>query len=391
MNQVLTLCGFTKPIEQAQLINRELLTDLDSIGDYTDDAIESMAKRVDRPGDGHVGFGIGRITKFKAIAFWVRKQRQEGVAIAIDRLDADVIRGMICEMTIAGTEPKKDDKLYYPEKFNPKKYISWARSFENYLDSVRGKSKVPLSYIIRPDDVDPAQATTEYQRMLWQAPHTGYAFAEDNREVYRCYKDVMIDTDGWTWFNRAREGDGRHAHTIITTHYRGTAETARRAAEAESMLERLHYKSEASFSFERYVTKMNECFELMEDNDQALSEAQKVKKLLNGIKSTHPEINALKTVVRSTHPTDFNAATTLMAGQIAVIFPAASFSYDQRPKRKISAASTNRAGRGRFGRKQEPMSMMANGVDITDPNRSFTSDEWNRLRQCGLLSWIIEC
>jgi hypothetical protein len=201
----------------------------------------------------------------------------------------------------------------------------------------------------------------------------------------------MINTDGWTWFNHARKGDGRHAHTITTTHYRGTAETARRAAEAESMLECLHYMSEASFSFEKYVTKMNECFKLMDDNDQVLAEAQKVKKLLNGVKSsTHPEINALKTVVRATHPTDFNAATTLMAGQIAVIFPSASLSYNQRPKRKISAASINRAGRGRFGRKQGPMPMIANGVDITDPNRSFTSDEWNRLRQCGLLSWIIE-
>jgi hypothetical protein len=170
-------------------------------------------------------------------------------------LDADVIHDTIQEMTIAGTEPKKDDKLYYLEKFNPKKYISWAQSFENYLYSVRGKSKVPLSYIICLNDVDPAQATTEYQRMLWQAPHTGYAFVDDNHEVYRCYKDMMIDTVRWTWFNQARKGDGRHVHTIITTHYRGTAETVRRAAEAESMLERLHYKSEASFSFERYVTK----------------------------------------------------------------------------------------------------------------------------------------
>jgi hypothetical protein len=66
-----------------------------------------------------------------------------------------------------------------------------------------------------------------------------------------------------------------------------------------------------------------------------------------------------------------------MAGQIAVIFPAASLPFDQRPKRKISAASTNRAGRGRFGRKQGPLPMMANGVDITDPNRNFTSDEWS--------------
>jgi hypothetical protein len=131
-------------------------------------------------------------------------------------------------MMIAGMEPKKDDKLYYPEKFNPKKYISWARSFKNYLNSVRGKSKVPLSYIICPNDVDPAQATTEYQHMLWwQALHTGYAFIKDNHEVYQCYKDMMIDTDRWTWFNWAHKGDGHHVHTIITMHYRGTAETVR--------------------------------------------------------------------------------------------------------------------------------------------------------------------
>jgi hypothetical protein len=73
------------------LINCELLTDLDSIGDYTDDAVESMAKRVDHPGDGHISFGIGRITKFKAVAFWVQKQRREGATVTIDRLDTDVI------------------------------------------------------------------------------------------------------------------------------------------------------------------------------------------------------------------------------------------------------------------------------------------------------------
>jgi hypothetical protein len=195
----------------------------------------------------------------------------------------------------------------------------------------------------------------------------------------------MVDTDGWTWFNRADNGNGRQAHQIIsTTHYRGTAETARRAAEAEAMLERLHYKSEASFSFEKYVTKMNECFELLKDNDQDLAEVQKVKKLLNGVKTNHPEVNALKTVVQAMHSTDFNAATTFMAGQIAVLFPAASFFYDTRPKRKISAANTNRGGRGRFERKKPPV--MANGVDVSDPNQSFTSDEWQKLRQCGLLS-----
>jgi hypothetical protein len=182
-----------------------------------------------------------------------------------------------------------------------------------------------------------------------------------------------IRTDGCGSSKRTTE-KGHQAHQIITTHYQGTAETARRAAEAEAMLERLHYKSKVSFLFEKYVTKMNECFELLKDNDQDLAEAQKVKKLLHGVKTNHPEVNALKTVVCAMHATDFNAATTLRAGQIAVLFPAASFSYDTRPKRKISAANTTRGGRGRFECKKSPV--IANGVDISDPNQSFASDEW---------------
>jgi hypothetical protein len=177
-------------------------------------------------------------------------------------------------------------------------------------------------------------------------------------------------------------GNGHQAHQIITTHYQGTAEMARQAAKAEAMLERLHYKSKASFFIREVCEKMNECFELLKDNDQDLAEAQKVKKLLNGIKTNHPKVNALKTVVCATHSTDFNAVTMLMAGQIAVLFPAASFSYDTRPKRKISAANSTHDGRGRFECKKSPV--MANGVDISDPNQSFTSDEWHKLRQGGL-------
>jgi hypothetical protein len=63
--------------------------------------------------------------------------------------------------------------------------VTWERTFENYLDSLKGKSKIPLSYIIRPADVDATTATSDYQRMIWQAPHAGYAFEEDNRKVYR--------------------------------------------------------------------------------------------------------------------------------------------------------------------------------------------------------------
>jgi hypothetical protein len=284
------------------------------------------------------------------------------------------------------------------------KYVSWARSFENYLDSLRGKLGVPLSYILRPEDADPAEAADEYQRILWSAPFTGSAFREDNRRVYRIYKDLMIGTDGWTWFNRATPGDGRDAHLILTRHYRGDAETALRAAEAEASLHRLHYRSEAVFPFERYITRMSECFELMEDNQQGFSEPQKVKKMLDGVVSTNAEVVAIKAVVRSTHPNDFNRASNLMAGQIALLFPAAT--SDLRNKRKISAVAQGHgggpggaggrggrhggrnAGRGSGGRHGN--TQFLNGVDVSDPMRNFTSDEWKKLRESGFLSWLID-
>jgi hypothetical protein len=77
---------------------------------------------------------------------------------------------------------------------------------------LRGKLGTPLSYILRPENANPAKAADEYQHIFWSAPFTSSAFHEDNRSVYRIYKDLMIGTDGWTWFNHATPGDGWDAH-----------------------------------------------------------------------------------------------------------------------------------------------------------------------------------
>jgi hypothetical protein len=377
---------------------------LDAFGDYTDTMIESMAGRNEKrtPAASRIRFGI--------------QLRRKGIAVSIDDLNPDVIVAMTCEMNLNLDRDKdKDDKLFQPGKFEPRKYITWARSFENYLDSLRGKSGLPLLYVIRPEDVNPDEAKDNYQRALWMAPHHGPAYRDDNRQVYRIYKDLMIGTDGWTWFNRAPNGDGRAAHLLIDKHYRGDAETALRAAEAKATLQKLHYRNEAVFSFEKYITRMSECFELLEDNDQGLSDAQKVKKMLAGIVSTNQEIVSLKTVVRTNHPNDFDSASTLMATQIALLYPSAENKH-RTNKRKISAVAQNQGptqqnqgrghgrnrnqavgnrggGNGRGGggnaRNRNP-ALLINGVDVSDPMRNFTSDEWKRLRESGFLSWLID-
>jgi hypothetical protein len=338
--------------------------------------------------------------------------------VDVANLNQEVITQMGCELTPVPLEPKRDDKLFYPPKFDPDTYVTWEHTFENYLDSLKGKSKIPLSYIIRPADVDPATATSDYQCMIWQAPHAGYAFEEDNHEVYRIYKDLMIGTDGWTWFHHAPEGNGPSAHILISEHYHGKAETARRASEAEAQLAKLFYTGEKTlFNFEKYITRLRECFELLEDYDQGFSEAQKVNALVRGIMSTHPRIVTLLTNILTTHPTDFEGASSVMANAISRIFPAGNTPNDGRAKRQISAFEQNeernrnhqhdaltrvmykrvrqyhdrqaefrnrgRGNRGGGGR-------WADGVDISDPTRYFSADEWNRLRDSPEYQWIID-
>jgi hypothetical protein len=57
----------------------------------------------------------------------------------------------------------------------------------------------------------------------------------------------------------------------------GTAEAGRRAAEAEAQLARLHYKNNALFPLEKYITQLYECFEALDDNEQGYRDAQKLK------------------------------------------------------------------------------------------------------------------
>jgi hypothetical protein len=195
-------------------------------------------------------------------------------------------------------EETQDAKLYYPPPFEPTKYIQLERLFENYMDSHRGHSKIPLSYVIRPADVDPEEAETEFERVIWSAPHEGLVFEEDKWEVYHLYKVLMNRTDGWAWFNQAQIGNGRQAHQLIVEHYRGTAEVARRAAEAEAAIDALSYQNEQALKFESYLSRLSENFDLLEDNDQGLSETQKVKKFLEGIISTHQDVINIKGQIR---------------------------------------------------------------------------------------------
>jgi hypothetical protein len=63
--------------------------------------------------------------------------------------------------------------------------------------------------------------------------------------------------------------------------------------------------------------------------------------MLKGITSTHPRITSLSTTILTTHPTDFEGASSVMANVISHIFPAVKNPHDGRAERQISAFEQN--------------------------------------------------
>jgi hypothetical protein len=157
---------------------------------------------------------------------------------------------------------------------------------------------VPLSYVIPAADVDPNEAPDEYTRALWAASFNTPQYKEDNRHVYQLFKDLLTKTEGSTWFEKVKDGDGRAAHLLLREHYVGEAHDQRRAAGARAKLESLFWKNESSFPFEKFLTRMNEAFMELEDAGQPLFPQQKVQWLIRGVKNDDIQVQTTIGIIR---------------------------------------------------------------------------------------------
>jgi hypothetical protein len=403
---VLHMCGIRDTQSQTRLIEYEGIEEVDQLAIYDDKEIESMADRNAKrtPANTRIQFGLARTKALKAIVHWVRKKSREGVNCDLRELTPAFISELILELNAEAGKEKVDLKLYYPDVFVANDYKNWIKKVTNYLDSRMGKAGVPLSYVIRATDADPENAPDEYTRALWAASFQTRQYSDDNREVYHLFKDLLTKTEGQTWFEKVKDGDGRAAHLLLREHYVGEAHDQRRAASALAKLENLFWKNESSFPFEKYLTRLNEAFMEMEDAEQPLYPAQKVQWLIRGVKNDDIQVQTTIGIIRDRYLTSFDEACLTLSRTISSRFASIE---PGKIKRSIGAINTNTArggrggrggrGRGRHGSRGGRhsggggrMNVVMNGVDVTDVTRNFTSDDWDRLRACGGHTYVYQ-
>ena len=211
---VLHVCGLRELPAQTRLIEFEGIETVEDLANYTDAKLDAMADRNAKrtPANLRVNMGLARTKSLKAVTHWVCKKIREGSACDLRELTPPVIAALINEVNVKAAKKDSDTKLYYPDAFSATEYKNWIKKVENYLDSRTGKSGVPLSFVIRPVNADPAHAPDKYTRAIWAAPFETTHYRDDNREVYHLFKDLLTKTEGQTWFEKVPDGDGRAAH-----------------------------------------------------------------------------------------------------------------------------------------------------------------------------------
>ncbi len=114
------------------------------------------------------------------------------------------------------------------------------------------------------------------------------------------------------------------------------------AALANAKLENLFWKSDASFSFKKFVTQMNETFKELEDAGQPLYPSQNVQWLLCGVKNDNNQVQTTIGIIRDQYLTVFYSACLTLSCTVSSRF---TNIVPTRNKRSIGSVQSG-GGRG---------------------------------------------
>ena len=112
-----------------------------------------------------------------------------------------------------------------------------------------------------------------------------------------------------------------------SAHYDGTSEGVRRKQMARADLKKIFYKNETTFTFEKYVTKLKDIFDVLEKYGAPLYEEQMVKHLIDQIMPPNTELKTEFNICMSSHSSTFVKASTYLSTVVARLYPSDNSSF----------------------------------------------------------------
>ena len=329
LRQILHWIGFRTTAQQDNMI-------LDSFSSYID--LQGLdSKDVDKMRTefaartqalGKIVFGTNRTKFIKSLIHWIMDFYRVSAIPSIVGLNEVTFKASLraAEVRDGIRKSLKDQSL--PSSADPgilkleKHWKEWEEKFVNYTRFHIGALGVPLSYVIRENDVaDTTGLHPDFiNKTIACAPLTGEYYDADKVVVFNMLVSFTTGQPSGDWIKTTlRHSDGRRSMKALQTHFAGEGNASRTLADADRLKETLHYKNERAMTFETFLTNLQKMFNIYDKENEVVPEDQQVRILFKKIKNKDLEIavNALKAQATTGTNITYTMATNHLSAAVS--------------------------------------------------------------------------
>lgn len=360
----------------------------------TDDEYDRMASNIGRLPAANGGCNIGMVllVKLKAMARWCQGElRARRLPIDAYLFTLSILAAHNNQMQADRAEGATAIVPKTPKSFDVHKWITWKEGMWNYFMRVKGVNGIPLAYVVRESQA-PATFRNDLEMLIYTAAHNGIQYERDNIQVYQVLHECLGHTVAFTYISTHRGAqDGRGAWMSLCVHYDGPGQVEYRINFANNQIEEAHYRSEAQFTFESYTTVLSNAFGTLEQEGAPKSERDKVKILLDGVKSTNPIVQTAVVQIRMNNQLNatFQIASDKLAELIGSTLPANTTGRKGTPSARRLSAVDGKKSKFKNKKKDKNWNKLItkpdgtqemNGVTVTPRVQDYARSDWYKIK-----------
>ena len=317
--------GFTVLAQRERLVE-EVFPDFVTIKTYSERDLKDILKdfHTRTVADGRIRIPRIKVQRLLGSIRWVQDAYR--CDVPPDPADFDDIEIATANRRAEIREAMRDQADTVAKSAEPKKlkgekdWYEWYDSLKNYLSLLLGSNDVPLVYVLRERIVPILGATygTYTDEVIACAPLTGDYFVADAQRVHQIVKSYTQGESAEEWIRGiSRFHDGRRDIRALKAHFQGEGNSSRRIAEADSLRDNLHYKSERAMRFQAFLDKLQSMFTIYRDEGEGYTEDAKVRALLDKIahRDLLPTVNAVR-LDQQANGASFTRAADFIAGEV---------------------------------------------------------------------------
>lgn len=263
LEDCLETCGLNTQGLRNGVTVREGYVSLRQFSRLRPNEIPSLAKNLrQRSGPHRVHYSDNQIRALSALSFWLNEQRETGQPLDPVLWTLDKREEIEDRIRAEDEAPETKSSISDIKTFNSIEYDICIDGLRNHMRQHK------LGHFVRDSNPPTTFADAEEQRLYSHRFDTTQAKTA-NKVAYRILKQYLVNTDGYSWIKPfEKTEDGRAAFLALDAYYSGDGEFKKRVAHAKAQLEKAHWKAEATFPFEKFVSTIRSAFATLDKKTQ---------------------------------------------------------------------------------------------------------------------------